>query len=281
MMAAVEASRGPCCYAVAGFAMRVIVDRLSKTYRDRSGQELAALEDIALRVEPEEFVAVLGPSGCGKSTLLGIMAGLLPATSGQVFFEGERRDGQPLTATVFQEFALFPWRTVRGNVEFGLEELRVAPEERKERVTRFIVMTGLEGFEDKFPHQLSGGMRQRVGIARALAVEPAVLLMDEPFSALDAQTRTLMMEELLGIWERTRQSILYVTHNIQEAVFMADRVAVLSRRPGRLLDVVPVPLKRPRTEAQQGEAAFVGAVDRIWSLIKSQAQAALAEGQQE
>ena len=122
-------------------------------------------------------------------------------------------------------------------------------------------------------------MRQRVGIARALAVEPAVLLMDEPFSALDAQTRTLMMEELLGIWERTRQSILYVTHNIQEAVFMADRVAVLSRRPGRLLDVVPVPLKRPRTEAQQGEAAFVKAVDRIWSLIKSQAQAALAEEQ--
>jgi len=277
-MAVVGASRGPCWYAVAGFAMRVIVDRLSKTYRDRSGQELAALEDIALTVEPEEFVAVLGPSGCGKSTLLGIMAGLLPATSGQVFFEGERRDGQPLTATVFQEFALFPWRTVRGNVEFGLEELGAAPAERKERAARFIAMTGLEGFEGKFPHQLSGGMRQRVGIARALAVDPAVLLMDEPFSALDAQTRTLMMEELLGIWEQARTSIVYVTHNIQEAVYMADRVVVLSRRPGRVLDVVPIELKRPRHEGQMGEPAFVHAQARIWGLIKTQAQAALLEG---
>ena len=206
------------------------------------------------------------------------MAGLLPATSGQVFFEGERRDGQPLTATVFQEFALFPWRTVRGNVEFGLEELQAAPVERKERVARFIAMTGLEGFEGKFPHQLSGGMRQRVGIARALAVDPAVLLMDEPFSALDAQTRTLMMEELLGIWERQRTSIVYVTHNIQEAVYMADRVVVLSRRPGRVLDVVPIELKRPRHEGQLGEPGFVHAAERIWGLIKSQAQAALLEG---
>jgi ABC-type multidrug transport system ATPase subunit len=137
-------------YAVAGFAMRVIVDRLSKTYRDRSGLEVAALEDIALRVEPEEFVAVLGPSGCGKSTLLGIVAGLLPATSGQVFFEGARRGGQPLTATVFQEFALFPWRTVQGNVEFGLEELATATAERKARAARFIAMTGLEGFVGEF-----------------------------------------------------------------------------------------------------------------------------------
>ncbi len=258
--------------------MRVIVDRLSKTYRDRSGQEVAALEDIALRVEPEEFVAVLGPSGCGKSTLLGIMAGLLAATAGEVFFEGEHRGGQPLTATVFQEFALFPWRTVQGNVEFGLEEMALAPAERKERAARFIAMTGLEGFEGKFPHQLSGGMRQRVGIARALAVDPAVLLMDEPFSALDAQTRTLMMEELLGIWERTRTGIVYVTHNIQEAVYMADRVVVLSRRPGRILDVVPIELKRPRHEGQMGEPAFVQAALRIWGLIKSQAQAALQEG---
>jgi len=278
MMAPVEASRGPCWYAVAGLAMRVIVDRLSKTYRDRSGQELAALEDVALTVEPEEFVAVLGPSGCGKSTLLGIMAGLLPATAGEVIFEGDRQDGQPLTATVFQEFALFPWRTVLGNVEFGLEELETPLEERKERVARFIAMTGLEGFEDKFPHQLSGGMRQRVGIARALAVDPAVLLMDEPFSALDAQTRTLMMEELLGIWERARTSIVYVTHNIQEAVYMADRVVVLSRRPGRVLDLVPIELKRPRHEGQMGEPAFVHAAERIWGLIKTQAQAALREG---
>lgn len=259
--------------------MRIVVDRVSKTYPDRAGRAVAALGEVELAVESEEFVALLGPSGCGKSTLLGIIAGLLPATSGRVYFEGELRPGRPTAATVFQEFALFPWRTVRANVEFGLEELGVSGPERVERARRYLEMTGLAGFEGKFPHQLSGGMRQRVGIARALAVEPAVLLMDEPFSALDAQTRTLMMEELLGIWERTRQSILYVTHNIQEAVFMADRVVVLSRRPGQVLDTVSIKLPRPRLEALYGDPAFVQATDRIWGLIKSQAQAALLEGE--
>ena len=259
--------------------MRVLVEGLSKIYHARRGHDVTALENIGLTVEAEEFVALLGPSGCGKSTLLGIIAGLLPSTSGRVVFEGERGNGTPLTATVFQEFALFPWRTVRANVEFGLEELGLAAAERAWRCRRYVDMTGLNGFESKYPHQLSGGMRQRVGIARALAVEPAVLLMDEPFSALDAQTRTLMMEELLAIWERTRQSILYVTHNIQEAVFMADRVVVLSRRPGRVLDVVPIDLPRPRTEAQYAAPVFIAAVDRIWGLIKAQAQAALVESQ--
>jgi NitT/TauT family transport system ATP-binding protein len=258
--------------------MRVAVERLTKTYRDRRGGELTALDDVSLAAEPEEFLAILGPSGCGKSTLLNAIAGLLPATAGGVFFEGARRPNQPLTATVFQEFALFPWRTVQGNVEFGLEELGLPAGERALRARRQIELAGLAGFEDRYPHQLSGGMRQRVGIARALAVDPAVLLMDEPFSALDAQTRTLMMEELLGIWERTRKTIVYVTHNIQEAVFMADRVLVLSRRPARVLASVPVPLGRPRREAMTGERAFVETADRIWSLIRSQAQAALVEG---
>ena len=179
---------------------------------------------------------------------------------------------------VFQEFALFPWRTVQANVEFGLEELGQPAAERAERARRYLELTELGGFEDKFPHQLSGGMRQRVGLARALAVEPAVLLMDEPFSALDAQTRQLMQEELLAIWARTRQTILYVTHNIHEAVFMADRVVVLSRRPGRVVEIVPVPLARPRAESMLGEAAFLGAVERIWSSIKAQARDALREG---
>jgi len=257
--------------------VRVIIERVGKVYRDRRGHEVVALEGIDLRVEPEEFVAVLGPSGCGKSTLLGIVAGLVPATSGRVTFEGARRPGTPLTAMVFQEFALFPWRTAQANVEFGLEELGVPAAERGARARRYLDMTGLGGFQDRFPHQLSGGMRQRVGIARALAVEPAVLLMDEPFSALDAQTRLLMMEELLQIWERTRQSIVYVTHNIQEAVFMADRVVVLSRRPGRILDIAAIDLPRPRAEAQLGEPALVRAVNRIWGLIRSEAQAALTE----
>jgi len=236
--------------------MRVRIEGLSKVYRDRSRDEVPALRGIDLAVEPREFVAVLGPSGCGKSTLLGIVAGLVPATAGRVIFEGQRRPGRPLTATVFQEFALFPWRTAQANVEFGLEELGLPARERAARARRYLDMTGLAGFEEKFPHQLSGGMRQRVGIARALAVEPAVLLMDEPFSALDAQTRLLLMEELLGIWERTRQSILYVTHNIQEAVFPADPVVVLSRRPGQVLDVAKVPLARPRSEAQYGDPPF-------------------------
>jgi NitT/TauT family transport system ATP-binding protein len=258
--------------------MRVVVERVSKTYRDRRGRDVVALSQVDFTVEPEEFVALLGPSGCGKSTLLNIIGGLLGASSGHVYFEGESREDRPMAATVFQEFALFPWRTVRANVEFGLEELGISGFERAERTRHVLDMTGLAGFETKYPHQLSGGMRQRVGIARALAVEPAVLLLDEPFSALDAQTRTLMMEELLAIWARTRQSILYVTHNIQEAVFMADRVIVLSRRPGEVLDTVPIRLSRPRGEHQLGDPAFIQATDRIWGLIKSQAQAALLEG---
>jgi NitT/TauT family transport system ATP-binding protein len=179
---------------------------------------------------------------------------------------------------VFQEFALFPWRTVQANVEFGLEEAGRPAAERRATARRFIELTGLGGFEGQYPHQLSGGMRQRVGIARALAVDPAVLLMDEPFSALDAQTRQLMQEELLAIWERTRKTILYVTHNIHEAVWMADRVVVLSRRPGCVLQIVPVELKRPRTEAMLGQTEFVSAAERIWALIKSQARDALREG---
>jgi NitT/TauT family transport system ATP-binding protein len=257
--------------------MRIVVDGVTKTYVDRTGRTVDALDQVEFTVEAEEFVALLGPSGCGKSTLLNVIAGLLAPTSGSVWFDGERPGARPVSAMVFQEFALFPWRTVQDNVEFGLEEGGVPAHERRAIARRYIEMTGLRGFEARYPHQLSGGMRQRVGIARALAVEPAVLLMDEPFSALDAQTRQLMQEELLQIWDRTRKTILYVTHNIQEAVFMADRVVVLSRRPGRVLADVPVKLPRPRDEAMLGEPEFVQAIDRIWSLIKAQAQAAIAE----
>jgi NitT/TauT family transport system ATP-binding protein len=257
--------------------VRVVVERVSKTYVDGAGHPVAALADVSAVVEAEEFVALLGPSGCGKSTLLNVVAGLLEPTAGAVYFEGLPDAARPPTAMVFQEFALFPWRTVQRNVELGLEELGVAAVERARQARRFIELTGLDGFEGRYPHQLSGGMRQRVGIARALAVDPAVLLMDEPFSALDAQTRQLMQEELLGIWERTRKTILYVTHNIHEAVYMADRVLVLSRRPGRVLAEVAVALPRPRTEAMMGEPAFVQAVDRIWTLIKAQAREAIVD----
>jgi NitT/TauT family transport system ATP-binding protein len=258
--------------------VRIIVDGVSQTYTDGRGQIVEALAGVTFTVEAEELVAVVGPSGCGKSTLLSLLAGLLTPTRGRVGFEGELPPGRPATAMVFQEFALFPWRTVQANVEFGLEEAGHPASERRAIARHFVELTGLGGFERKYPHELSGGMRQRVGIARALAVDPAVLLMDEPFSALDAQTRQLLQEELLGIWERTRKTILYVTHNIQEAVWMADRVVVLSRRPGRVLDVVPVELKRPRTEAMLGQPALLHAVERIWGLVKSQARAALQEG---
>ena len=219
--------------------MRVVVDRVSKTYTDRLGHGVAALDDVSLAVGSEEFLALLGPSGCGKSTLLNIVAGLTAPSAGGVYLEGGLAPGRAATAMVFQEFALFPWRTVQANIEFGLEEAGLGAAARAVRAREHIQLTGLAGFEGKYPHQLSGGMRQRVGIARALAVDPAVLLMDEPFSALDAQTRQLMQEELLAIWERTRKTIVYVTHNIHEAVFMADRVVVLSRRPGRVLTPRP------------------------------------------
>jgi NitT/TauT family transport system ATP-binding protein len=257
--------------------VKVVVDGVTKTYRDDRGQSVEALAGVTFTVEAETLVAVVGPSGCGKSTLLNMLAGLLSPDAGRLGFEGALPAGRPATAMVFQEFALFPWRTVQANVEFGLEEAGRPAEERRAIARRFIELTGLGGFERTYPHQLSGGMRQRVGIARALAVDPAVLLMDEPFSALDAQTRQLMQEELLGIWERTRKTIVYVTHNIQEAVWMADRVVVLSRRPGRVLEVVDVALKRPRTEAMLGDPAFVDAVERIWALIKAQAREALRE----
>jgi NitT/TauT family transport system ATP-binding protein len=257
--------------------VRVVVDGVGQTFVDRRGQSVRALDGVTLTAAAEEFVALLGPSGCGKSTLLNIVAGLLAPSEGEVFFEGPAPSGRPPTAMVFQEFALFPWRTVQGNVEFGMEELGVEPADRRRRARSYVELMGLTGFEGKYPHQLSGGMRQRVGIARALAVDPPVLLMDEPFSALDAQTRQLMQEELLGIWERTRKTILYVTHNIHEAVYMADRVVVLSRRPGRVLAEVPVELKRPRMESMIGDPAFVAAVERIWGLIKHEAQEALRE----
>ena len=258
--------------------MRIRVVDVAKRFGDARGRSVEALGGVTFTVEAEELVAVVGPSGCGKSTLLNLLAGLLRPDAGTIQLDGALRAGRPATAMVFQEFALFPWRTAQANVEFGLEEAGVPARERHAIARRFIELTGLGGFEARYPHQLSGGMRQRVGIARALAVDPAVLLMDEPFSALDAQTRQLLQDELLAIWSRTRQTIVYVTHNIQEAVFMADRVVVLSRRPGRVVEIVPVELGRPRVEAMLGQPAFLGAVERIWSLIKAQARDALREG---
>jgi len=257
--------------------MRVLIDHISKTYTDRRGGQTEALRDIDFDISENEFLVIVGPSGCGKSTLLNIIAGLLSSSSGQVIFEGVRNDSSPYTAVVFQDFALFPWRTVLKNIVYGLEEKGVNKTEQSVMAQKFISMVGLQGFEQKYPHQLSGGMKQKVAIARALANDPLLLLMDEPFSALDAQTRMLMQYELSRIWEETQKSFLYITHNIQEAVFLGDRVVVLSRRPGRILDIVKIDLPRPRREDLMTEKLYLKYVDWIWGYIKDQAQETLKE----
>jgi len=247
-----------------------------KRYMRADGTAIDALAGISLAVGQGEFVALVGPSGCGKSTLLKIAAGLLPPSEGRVVFAGSRGD-QPLTAFVFQEFALFDWRTVLQNVAFGLEVRRVPAPERARRARELVHLVGLDGFEERYPPELSGGMRQRVGIARALCVDPAVLLMDEPLSALDAQTRQLMQDEILALWERTRKTILYVTHNIQEAAYLADRIVLLSRRPGRVRAVLPVPFDRPRRGAVLADAAFGRFTHQMWEMIRDEARTAMQE----
>jgi NitT/TauT family transport system ATP-binding protein len=258
--------------------MPVWIEQINKTYRDRRGKTLPALADIDFAVRDQEFLTILGPSGSGKTTLLHIIAGLLSPSSGQVVFEGIGSNGRPLTSIVFQEGALFPWRTVDKNIQFGLEEKGFGKGERQRAAAEFMQLVGLSGFADRYPHQLSGGLKQRVALARALAVNPYLLLMDEPFSALDAQTRVLMQSELSRIWEKSRNSVLYITHNIREAVFLSDRVLLLSRRPGRILDLVSIDLPRPRQEGIIREKAFQNYVDLLWERIKIQVREAPEEG---
>jgi NitT/TauT family transport system ATP-binding protein len=257
--------------------MRVLIDHICKTYTDRKGGRTEALQDINFAIEENEFVVVVGPSGCGKTTLLNIIAGLLGRSSGQVIIEGRRLNSKPHTAVVFQDYALFPWRTVLQNIVYGLEEQRLNKLEQLDIAQKYITMVGLQGFENKYPQQLSGGMKQRVAIARALATDPWLLMMDEPFSALDAQTRILMQYEISRIWEETHKSFLYITHHIQEAVFLGDRVVVMSRRPGKILEIIPIELTRPRGENLVNEKPYLEYVDLIWNHVKDQAKEALEE----
>jgi NitT/TauT family transport system ATP-binding protein len=257
--------------------MRIVIDHVGKQYAGPDGSPVTALEDISLCIEEEELVVLVGPSGCGKSTLLNMVGGLLAPSSGRIFVEGLAEDRDPSVGMVFQEVGLFPWRTVVENIGFGLEESPLLPEQKQQRIERHIELVGLSGFENSYPHQLSGGMRQRAGIARTLAIQPDLLLMDEPFSALDAQTRTLMQEELLRIWEQHRLSTLYVTHNIQEAVYLADRVVVLSRRPGRINRIIPIDMPRRGRDGAEHIARFNGYCDLIWNLIRKDAEEALRE----
>ncbi|MDM7935175.1 MAG: ABC transporter ATP-binding protein [Methanothrix sp.] len=211
------------------------------------GREMEVLRDINLSISENEFVCFVGPSGCGKTTLLRIIAGLEDPTTGTVTLSGEPIMGPgPERGMVFQEYSLFPWRTVLDNVAFGLELKGVPSEERRGRAREYLRMVGLERFEARYPHELSGGMKQRVAIARALVNDPRALLMDEPFGALDAQTRNVMQSELLRIWEERRKTVVFVTHSVDEAIYLADRIVIMSARPGRIKDVIEVDLPRPR-----------------------------------
>ncbi len=226
--------------------MQVELRHVSKTFR-QNGRTIEVLQDINLMVREGEFVCLLGPSGCGKSTMINLIAGLESSDQGEVFVGGTPVTGpDPSRVVVFQDSALFPWLTVQGNVEFGLRMAGVAAAKRRARALEYIKLVHLSRFVHAYPHQLSGGMKQRVAIARALVLQPAVLLLDEPFAALDAQTRAVLQNELLEIWELARPTILFVTHNVREATGLADRVYVISSRPGRIRDTQTIAVPRPR-----------------------------------
>ena len=250
------------------------MDRVSKRYRlEREARDLLAFEEVSLAVEKGEFVAIVGPSGCGKTSLLNVVAGLLPFEEGSVAIDGRPVVGPGTDrAVVFQHPSLLPWRTVSGNVRYGMEmQRRFDRETMRERAERFVKLVGLDGFQRRYPSELSGGMQQRVNLARALACDPAVLLMDEPFAALDAQTREIMQSELLKIWAESRKTVLFITHQINEALYLADRVVVLGPRPGRVKAVVDVPFGRPRPLALKRDPRFLELEDPIWRLLEVEA----------
>jgi NitT/TauT family transport system ATP-binding protein len=250
---------------------QIVIASVNHTYRPPSGRPVLALEDVSLEVGNREFLALLGPSGCGKSTLLYLIGGFLPIETGKILIEGKPVGAPgPDRGIVFQHFALFPWKSVRANILYGLERMGLPRKEREARAQSFIDLVGLSGFEDSYPSQLSGGMKQRTALARTLAFDPKILLMDEPFGALDAQTRSLMQAELLGIWQRTPKTVIFVTHDVQEAVYLADRVAVMSARPGRIKAIVDT--RFDKNDPQMFKAkAFVDKVDEIWNLVRIEA----------
>lgn len=223
------------------------IHNLTKIFHvERTGEEVCALEGIDLDIKRSEFIVLLGPSGCGKSTLLYIVGGLEKPTKGDISFKVNPSEGKRPTCTVFQEYALFPWRTVKDNVVFGPEVRGVKKARKDEIVHKFLELVDLVGFENRYPHELSGGMRQRVALARALANDPEVLLFDEPLAALDAQTRRVLQDELVSIWAKTKKTFVYVTHSLEEAVLLGDRIVLMTARPGRVKEVLEVSAKRPR-----------------------------------
>ena len=248
------------------------VDHVSKDFALRGRADvLRALEDVSIDIGEGELIVLLGPSGCGKSTLLNVIAGFLTPTTGQVLHEGipvskpDRR-----RTVVFQDYALFPWMTIQKNVEFGLKAQGVAPAARARIARGFLALVKLEGFEDRYPYEVSGGMKQRAAIARALAPDPDILLMDEPFGALDAQTRVLLQEELARIVAAANRTVVFVTHSIEEAVFLADRIVVMSSHPGKVRSIHTVELPRPRTSRTRSLPDFINLTQELWDSLKPQ-----------
>ncbi|WP_322101415.1 ABC transporter ATP-binding protein [Paraburkholderia sp. J41] len=251
---------------------KIVARDLSLVYSNAATQAShTVLEHFDLSVREGEFLSLLGPSGCGKSTFLNALAGLVAPASGEIRVNGEAVSAaRRKLGFVFQGYALFPWRTVRRNVEAGLEIRGVKRAQRRSEAERFLRLVGLSDFADHYPHQLSGGMRQRVAIARALAYGPEILLMDEPFGALDAQTRESLQQELLGIWEHSAKTVVFVTHSIDEAIFLSDRVAVLGRGPGRVKEIVTIDLPRPRDAALRHSPEFVALRQRAWESLRTE-----------
>jgi NitT/TauT family transport system ATP-binding protein len=255
--------------------MSISIDAVTHEYRPPRGRPVLALDRISLEIADREFLALLGPSGCGKSTLLYLLGGFLPLGGGAITVGGKAVTAPgPDRGVVFQHFALFPWKTVRENVLYGLGKKRLEKDERLRIAQEHIDLVHLTGFEDAFPSQLSGGMKQRVAIARTLAIDPDVLLMDEPFGALDAQTRIIMQEELLAIWGRSPKTVVFVTHDVREAVLLADRVAVMTARPGRIKEIVETKFDRSELNELSKTPEFVEQVDYIWNLVREEALAA-------
>jgi len=251
----------------------VEIQKVSKSFKKTvkdSTAEIKALAEVSLSIREKEFVSIIGPSGCGKTTLLKIIDGLIPYDSGAILINGNKISGPgPDRAVVFQTFALLPWRTVLANVEFSLELRRIPQEQRTITARDYLKRVGLADFENHYPHELSGGMQQRAGLARALAVNPMILLMDEPFGSVDAQTRQLLQEELLELWQREQKTVIFITHSMDEAVYLSDRVVVMTPRPGRVAEILDVPLPRPRiAEDVRRDPNFADLTNYIWDSLK-------------
>lgn len=250
-----------------------------KVFSNSRNKQITAIEDFNLDVKENEFVSILGPSGCGKSTFLLMAAGLESVTKGHILIDGKKVKGpDPERSIVFQEYLLFPWKTVRGNVEFGPEVRGISKKERRNISARYIELVGLKKFENRYPHELSGGMKQRVAIARALANEPKVLLMDEPFGALDALTREMLQLELLRIWQKAKCTVLFVTHSINEAVYLSDRVVVMSKRPGRIKSTLEINISRPRKRDVLKTSLFIGYEQALRDLVWEELQEVTGNG---